>query len=69
MNNYAMLRNLMQAITDDAGKRKEKVIAVDAETFEDVYGKEIRLRFSTSALESMKKELEVLNETSVSYRI
>lgn len=37
---------------------KEKVIAVDAESFKDVYRKEVKLRFSNKALESMKKELE-----------
>ena len=39
-------------------KRKEKVIAVDAETFKDVKGKEIRLKLTTELLEKMKKDIE-----------
>ena len=52
------LHNLQKAIIEASEEVKEKVIAVDAESFKDVYGKEVKLRFSNKALESMKKELE-----------
>ena len=52
------LINLKKAIVEDAERRKEKVIAVDAKTFKDVKGKEIRLKLTTEVLEKMKKEVE-----------
>lgn len=52
------LINLKKAIVEDAERRKEKVIAVDAETFKDVKGKEIRLKLTTELLEKMKKDVE-----------
>ena len=52
------LINLKKAIVEDAERRKEKVIAVDAETFKDVKGKEIRLKLTTELLEKMKKDIE-----------
>lgn len=52
------LINLKKMIIEDASRRKEKIIAVDAETFKDVYGKEIHIKFSNVALESMKRDLE-----------
>ena len=51
------LRNLQEMIVSDAYKRKEKVIAIDSETFEEIIGKEVRLRISNKALEAMKEEL------------
>lgn len=52
------LINLKKAIIKDAANRKEKkIIAVDAKTFKDVYGKEVHLKMSTSVLESMKKKM------------
>lgn len=51
------LRDLQKLITSDAIRRKEKVIAIDAETFEEVKGKEIKLRVSSVALEAMKNDL------------
>lgn len=51
------LRDLQKLITSDAIRRKEKVIAIDAETFEEVKGKEIKLRVSSIALEAMKNDL------------
>ena len=63
------LINLKKAIIKDATNRKEKIIAVDAKTFKDVYGKEVHLKMSTSVLESMKKDVEkqeVENESSIS---
>lgn len=56
------LRNLQQMIISDASKRKEKVIAVDAETFEEIRGKEIRIKISSKALQAMADELEVSND-------
>ncbi len=53
------LRNLQRAIVNASKKVKEKVIAVDRETFGDIYGKEIKLKFPTEVLESMEKELEL----------
>lgn len=52
------LINLKKAIVKDAERRKEKVIAVDAKTFKDVKGKEIRLKLTTEILEKMKKDIE-----------
>ena len=52
------LINLKKAIVEDAERRKEKVIAVDAKTFKDVKGKEIRLKLTTELLEKMKKDIE-----------
>lgn len=51
------LRDLQKLIISDAIRRKEKVIAIDAETFEEVKGKEIKLRVSSIALEAMKNDL------------
>lgn len=51
------LRNLQEMIVSDAYKRKEKVIAIDSETFKEIKGKEVRLRISSKALEAMKEEL------------
>lgn len=51
------LINLKKAIVEDAERRKEKVIAVDAKTFKDVKGKEIRLKLTTELLEKMKKDI------------
>ena len=56
-----LLINLKKAIVEDAERRKEKVIAVDAKTFKDVKGKEIRLKLTSELLEKMKKDIE--NET------
>ncbi len=50
-----MLYNLSKYILNDSKKRKEKVIGIDRETFEDKKGKEIRLRFSSEALEEMEE--------------
>lgn len=51
------LRDLQKLITSDAIRRKEKVIAIDAETFEEIKGKEVRLKVSSIALEAMKNDL------------
>lgn len=52
------LYNLQKAIVRIAKYKDEKVIAVNSETYEDVYGKEITLKFSTEVLNDMEKELE-----------
>ena len=54
-NNYR-LRNLQIAILADADNRKEEVIAVNKKTFEEIKGKEIRLKFTTETLEKMAEE-------------
>lgn len=51
------LRSLLELILSDADRRKEKVIAIDPETYEEVKGKEIKLRISSVALEAMKNDL------------
>ena len=51
------LRDLQKLIISDAIRRKEKVIAIDAETFEEVKGKEIKLRVSSIASKAMKNDL------------
>lgn len=56
------LKNLIKLILDDADKRKEKIIAIDSETFKDVYGKEIRIKISKAALEDMEKYLEEIKK-------
>lgn len=50
-----MLYNLNKYILSDSKKRKEKVVGIDRETFEDKKGKEIRLKFSNEALEEMEE--------------
>lgn len=56
--NNQKLRNLQRAILADAENRKEEVIAVNKKTFEEIKGKEIRLRFTTKILEGMAEEIE-----------
>lgn len=56
------LRNLQQMIISDAEKRKEKVIAVDSETFEEIKGKEIKIKISSKALQAMAEELEATDD-------
>lgn len=51
------LRNLQQMIFNDALKRKEKVIAIDAETFEEIKGKEVRIKVSSVALQGIAEDL------------
>ena len=52
------LINLKKAIVEDAERRKEKIIAVDAKTFKDVKGKEIRLKLTSELLKKMKNDIE-----------
>lgn len=49
-----MLYNLSKYILNDSKKRKEKVVGIDRETFEDKKGKEIKLKFTIDALEKME---------------
>lgn len=51
------LRNLQQMIFNDALRRKEKVIAIDAETFEETKGKEVRIKVSSVALQGIAEDL------------
>lgn len=48
------LKDIQKLIISDAIRRKEKVIAIDAETFEG--GKKIILKVSSIALEPMKND-------------
>lgn len=51
------LRNIQEIIVNDAYRRKEKVIAIDPETFEEVRGVEVRLKISNTALKAMREDL------------
>lgn len=50
------LYNLSKYILGLANIEKEKVIGVDRETFDDLKGKEIKLRLSNDLLEEMEKD-------------
>lgn len=41
----------------DAERRKEKVIGIDAATFEEVKGKEVKIKISSKALQAMVEDL------------
>ncbi|MDU3212158.1 hypothetical protein [Anaerococcus sp.] len=56
------LYNILSLIVDDADKRKEKVIAIDSRTFEEVKGKEVKIKLNIASLESMKKDIKELEE-------
>ncbi len=56
--NNNKLRNLRMPILADAESKKEKIIAVNKKTFEEIKGKEIMLRFTTELLEEMEKEIK-----------
>lgn len=49
------LYNLSKYILNDSKKRKEKVVGIDRDTFEDKKGKEIKLKFTIEALEEMEE--------------
>lgn len=51
------LRNIQEIIVSDAYRRREKVIAIDPETFEEVRGVEVRLKISNTALKAMREDL------------
>ena len=57
-NAEKQLYNIQSLILEDAACRKEKIIAVDAETFKNVKGKKVQIRISSEMLESMKKDVE-----------
>lgn len=52
------LYNILSLIVDDAERRKEKIIAIDSKTFEEIKGKEVKLKISSVSLEGMEKDLE-----------
>lgn len=56
------LYNILSLIVEDANKRKEKVIAIDSQTFKEVKGKEVKIKISKESLESMKKYVEGFKE-------
>ena len=55
--NNKKLKNLQRAILVDAENKKEEVIAINKKTFEEIKGKEIRLKFTTEVLEEMAEEI------------
>lgn len=61
-NTERKLYNILSLIVEDAEKRKEKVIAIDSKTFEEIKGKEVKIKISTESLESMKKNVEEFTE-------
>lgn len=56
------LYNLSKYILGLAKIEKEKVIGVDRETFDDLKGKEIKLRLSNEVLEIMEQDVERLTK-------
>lgn len=56
---YQLFKSQCQSIVDDAKRRKEKVIAVDSETFEEKKGKIIQIRITSGLLEEIEKILNV----------
>lgn len=54
------LRNLQEIIVNDAYRRRNKVIAIDPETFEEVHGVEVKIKISNTALEAMRKDLSTI---------
>lgn len=54
------LRNLQEIIVSDAYRRREKVIAIDPETFEEVRGVEVRIKISNTALKAMREDLSTI---------
>ena len=56
--NNKKLKNLQRAILADAENKKEEVIAVNKKTFEEIKGKEIKLKFTTEILEEMAEEIQ-----------
>lgn len=56
------LYNILSLIVDDAKKRKEKVIAIDSKTFNEIKGKEVKIRISVESLESIKKYVKEFKE-------
>lgn len=56
------LFNLSKRILGLAKIEKEKVIGVDRETFDDLKGKEIKLRLSNEVLEIMEQDVKRLTK-------
>ena len=57
--NNRKLKNLHRAILADAENRKEEVIAINKKTFEEIKGKEIRLKIATEILKEMAEEIKL----------
>lgn len=57
--NNRKLKNLQRAILADAENRKEEVIAINKKTFEEIKGKEIRLKIATEILKEMAEEIKL----------
>lgn len=56
------LYNIQSLILEDAMCRKEKIIAVDLETFKNVKGKVVQIRVSSEMLECMEKDVKEYEE-------
>lgn len=56
------LYGIQSLILEDAMCRKEKIIAVDLETFKNVKGKVVQIRVSSEMLEYMEKEVKEYEE-------
>lgn len=60
------LYNILSLIVKDAEKRKEKVIAIDSKSFNEIKGKEVKIKISAESLELMKKDVkELKNEITI----
>ncbi|MDU0893650.1 MAG: hypothetical protein E7A85_00075 [Anaerococcus sp.] len=58
-----LLVSLEDLIVSDARRRKEKIIAISYETFEEVKGKEVRIKLTSGLIEKMEKDLEEYDNT------
>lgn len=57
IENEIKLRTLQELIFRDAFNRKEKVIAIDSSTFEEIKGKEVKLKIPSKVLKEIEEEL------------
>lgn len=55
--NNKKLRSLQDIIARDAVRRREKVIAVDSKTFENIIGKEVRLMLTSEILSEINEDI------------
>lgn len=57
IENEIKLRTLQELIFSDAFKQKEKVVAIDSSTFEEIKGKEVKLKIPSKVLKEIEEEL------------
>lgn len=53
-----LFKSLCQMIVSDAKRRKEKVIAIDMETFQEKKGKIVKLKIMSGVIEEMERYLK-----------